>query len=205
MFAKFANVIPFDSETRVIDVGVTPDQTLEDSNFFEALYPFPHQITATSIEDASHLERLYPGLTFLQTDGKTLPFPDNAFDIGFSSAVLEHVGDASHQRQFVSELRRVSKRFFLTTPNRWFPVEVHTFIPLLHWLPQRVHQRIFRAIGLHFWSQTENLNLLSGRALLRLFDSPATVGLGRHRTFGWTSNLFAWGPKSRPSARSDSM
>ena len=24
---------------------------------------------------------------------------------------------------------------FLTTPNRWFPIEVHTRLPLVHWLP----------------------------------------------------------------------
>ena len=25
---------------------------------------------------------------------------------------------------------------FVTTPNRWFPIEVHTRLPLVHWLPE---------------------------------------------------------------------
>jgi hypothetical protein len=37
----------------------------------------------------------------------------------------------------VAECARVARKgFCLTTPNRWFPVEFHTQLPLLHWLPK---------------------------------------------------------------------
>ncbi len=31
------------------------------------------------------------------------------------------------------------KGLFVTTPNRWFPIEFHTVLPLVHWLPKRQH------------------------------------------------------------------
>ena len=64
-----------------------------------------------------------------------MPFADGEFDIVFSNAVIEHVGGREQQRRFVEESLRVARRAFVTTPNRWFPVEVHTRLPLVHWLP----------------------------------------------------------------------
>jgi hypothetical protein len=33
----------------------------------------------------------------------------------------------------------------VTTPNRWFPLEVHTLLPFVHWLPPGLRARV-----LHF-------------------------------------------------------
>ena len=193
MYRRFVESVPFDDHTAVVDIGVTPDRDLADSNFFERLYPYPRQLTATSIEDASFLEEQYPGLTFVRTDGVELPFADGEFDVAFSSAVLEHVGDRAAQRRFVEEMCRVTDRFFLTTPNRWFPIELHTFLPFLHWLPQRWHQAALRRLGRPFWAETANLDLLSEKDLVDLFPADAVVRISRHRTFGWCSNLVAHG------------
>ncbi|MBW1669935.1 MAG: methyltransferase domain-containing protein [Deltaproteobacteria bacterium] len=178
---------------RILDVGVTPDHTLIESNFFERFYPYKKQLVTTSIEDASYLEREYPGCVFVRASGETLPFIDDAFDIVFCSAVLEHVGDYAQQRVFVSELLRVSKRFFITTPNRWFPVEFHTILPFIHWLPQHIHQAILRCIGLGFWSRTENLNLLTSDKLIDLFPPEVELSIYKYRLLGMPSNLVAWG------------
>ncbi len=193
IFDRFVDLMQPTPTDRVVDIGVTPDRELPDSNFFEQLYPHRAQITATSIEDASFLESDFPGVRFVRTDGATLPFADQEFDISFSSAVLEHVGDRDSQRAFVAELVRVSRRFFLTTPNRWFPVEVHTFLPLLHWLPQPAHQRSLRVLGKDFWAETGNLNLLSARTVVELFPAGSEVHVARLRTAGATSNLLVWG------------
>ena len=193
MFARFITAVPTSAASTVVDIGVTPDRELADSNFFEALYPHAGQITATSIEDAAFLEVQFPGLTFVQTNGTTLPFEDRAFDVAFCSAVLEHVGDRDAQRQFINEMCRVADRFFLTTPNRWFPVELHTFLPVLHWLPQRHHQAVLRTLGKPFWASTDNLNLVSAKELVALFPTGSQVSLIRHRTAGWCSNLVVHG------------
>ena len=182
-----------DEKTTILDVGVTPDRTLPESNFFEKLYPYKQQLTATSIEDASFLEQEYPGLTFVHTPDGKLPFEDQAFDIVFCSAVLEHVGNRQEQARFVRELLRVAKRFFLTTPNRGFPVEFHTFLPFIHWLPQPAHQAILRLLGLTFWAETKNLNLLTPTDLRELFPQNTDLRLQKHYLLGLPSNLIAWG------------
>lgn len=193
MFRQFSDFACVDADTKVIDVGVTPDRMLADSNYFEHLYPFPSQLTATSIEDAAFLEELVPGLRFVRTDGAVLPFPDRTFDVAFSSAVLEHVGGPAAQRAFIEEMCRVSHRVFLTTPNRWYPIEVHTFLPLAHWLPRHLHRAVLRRLGKSFWAEAANLHLVSARELAALFPPGANVTIRRTRTFGFTSNLAVYG------------
>jgi SAM-dependent methyltransferase len=189
MFERFRSVVATGPATSVLDVGVTPDEELADSNFFERWYPYPERITATSIEDAGFLETRYPGLRFVRTDGASLPFGAAEFDVAFSSAVLEHVGGPDAQRAFIAEICRVSRECYLTTPNRWFPLELHTFIPFVHWLPRRWHRGLLRAIGRGFWADPANLHLVGARELVGLFPPGLTVTLHRHRTAGWCSNL----------------
>jgi SAM-dependent methyltransferase len=193
LFAFFLEVMQPTAESQVLDVGVTPDESLVESNFFERLYPYKDRVIATSIEDASFLEGNYPGLRFVMADGMALPFKDAAFDIVFCSAVMEHVGSRDRQRIFVQELLRVGKRFFITTPNRQFPMEFHTILPVIHWLPQPVHQKILRGLGMEFWSLTENLNLLTASTFMALFPSADEVTLYEHRLLGLPSNLVAYG------------
>jgi len=193
MYDVFREVMPVDPALAVIDIGVTPDRDLSDSNFFEQQYPYKGQVTATSVEDASFLEAEHPGLTFVQTDGDSLPFADRTFDVAFSSAVLEHVGDRSRQRKFVGEMTRVAKRFFLTTPNRNFPIELHTFLPFVHWLPQRTHQAVLRKLGMSFWASTDNLNLCRPADLSALFPAGTELRIRKQRLLGVPSNLIAYG------------
>ncbi len=193
MFNLFMETLKPDKNTKILDVGVTPDTELADSNFFERLYPHKENIVATSVEDAAIAMKQFPGVTFIQTDKINLPFEDKSFDIVFCSAVLEHVGTRYQQQQFVNELLRVSKSFFFTTPNRFFPIEVHTFIPLIHWLPQPWHQFLLRHMGMKFWAETENLNLLSSRDFRQLFNNSKMAHLKKNFLLGMPSNLIMFG------------
>ena len=197
MYDSFIEALAPSATMTIVDIGVTPDQSTEDSNFLEKWYPHPAQITATSIEDASYLESTYPGLRFVHTSGDRLPFADRQFDIVFSSAVIEHVGDRENERHFSEELLRVSKRFFITTPDRRFPVELHTFLPLVHWLPQEQHQRALRWLGMTTWAKTENLNLLDERDFRDLFPAAVSPKFSGPRVLGMRSNLIASGSSER--------
>jgi hypothetical protein len=146
----------------IIDVGVTADENQISSNFFENLYPMSERITAFSDQDASWMENVYKGLKFMQGTALDMPFEDNKFDLVFSSAVIEHVGSISNQYRFISECFRISKKYvFITTPNRYYPIELHTAIPLIHWLPKDIHRRILKRIGKEFFAFEENLNLIN--------------------------------------------
>lgn len=195
MFDLFNEALKPTPLTSVIDLGVTPDNSLTESNFFERLYPYKDKIVAVSIEDASFLEELYPGLQFVRIKHGPLPFADNQFDILFCSAVIEHVGDRESQRAFIKESVRVSKQFFITTPNRQFPIDFHTFLPFVHWLPKPAHQAFLRLLGLEFWAKTENLNLLSPRAFIDLFPLCSLLKIFKYRLFGLPSNIVIYGKK----------
>lgn len=182
--------------TTVLDVGVTCDQR-EDSNFFEKLYPYIHNVTAVGLEDAAFLEQDFPGLTYVKADGLSLPFPDKSFDLVVSFAVIEHVGDRQQQRAFVQELCRVGRSVYLTTPNRWYPVEFHSILPLVHWLPPVWFRRVLRWLGQDFWAKEENLNLLTRSELRAMFPAAATVYYRPVWLLGLVSNLAFFGVQSR--------
>lgn len=161
-------------ETRVVDVGVgdtgfgTEPGVAAGHNFFEALYPWPERITAVSDVPLPTFAREFPQVRCVTASGTELPFEDDAFDVAFSNAVVEHVGGHEEQRRFVAELCRVAPRVFLSTPNRWFPVETHTLVPFVHWLPRGPRNRMFRALKRGAW---EGVELLTRRELLDLFPA----------------------------------
>lgn len=172
----FFRAISPNPETRVLDVGAgdtgfaTEPGVAASHNFFEAMYPWPERITAVSDVPLRHFAQEFPQVETVTADGRELPFPDGAFDVAFSNAVVEHVGGRTDQRRFVHELCRVARRVFISTPNRWFPIETHTLVPLVHWLPPGPRKQIFAALRRDRWRGVE---LLSARDLLGLF--PATV------------------------------
>jgi len=193
MFDRFLAVTGIRPEETRLDVGATSDQTYEGSNYLEAWYPHKRRITAVGLDDAAFLERLYPGVTFRRIEAGALPFPDGSFDVVHASAVLEHVGSAERQRHFLGELARVARRaVFATTPNRWFPIEVHTQFPLVHWLPKPAFRRLLAGTRHSFFSREENLNLLDRRELLAMARAlPGwTASIEPVRLLGWPSNLL---------------
>jgi len=193
MFDMFMQRFNPAARERVLDVGVTSDRTYEASNYFERFYPYKASITAAGLDDAGFLEAEYPGVKFVPADVLAMPFADASFDLVHSSAVLEHVGSSENQAKMVAECLRVARRgIFLTTPNRWFPIEFHTQLPLVHWLPKKACRAALRRFGYGFFAEEENLNLLSAsdlRTIAARFDR-WKFHIISTRLFGWTSNLI---------------
>jgi SAM-dependent methyltransferase len=174
-YRRFDELVAPRPELAILDVGVT-NATSRFANFLEARYPYPERITAvTSDPNLDIFRAAHPAVTAVVADGRSLPFEDRAFDVAFSNAVIEHVGSREEQRRFVGELCRVADLVFVATPNPAFPVELHTLLPFVHWLPRPVRRRIYRTTGRGFWADEANLNLIPARELVALFPPEMEV------------------------------
>ncbi|MBC7235685.1 MAG: class I SAM-dependent methyltransferase [Chloroflexi bacterium] len=87
------------------------------------------------------------GLYFICGDGERLPLQDHSVDVVICAQVYEHVGDT---RRLFAEIDRVLAPggvCFFSGPNKWFPIEMHTGLPLLHWLPRPWAVALSRRLG----------------------------------------------------------
>ncbi len=197
-YRQFLALIAPQEKESILDAGINVSEYSETDNYLERHYPHPENITALGIGDVSPVKRRYPNITAVSGNGETLPFDDDAFDIAYSNAVIEHVGSHEDQKRFVSELVRVAKRGYLTTPNRAFPVEVHTRVPLLHLiLPKQAFDAFLRLIG-KSWATGRYMNPLSERDLRTLFIEAGIpdITIFRNRFLGFTMTLTATWKKS---------
>jgi hypothetical protein len=109
--------------------------------------------------------------------------------------LIEHVVEERERRAAADEIRRVAGRYFVQTPSRWFPVEPHALLPLVHWLPRRLGRRVWR-LGVST-NPFEGTRLLGARELRRLFPDAEIV---RERVGPLTKSLMAVGPATRRRA-----
>jgi len=123
---RFAREMGIASGTLALDIGGTPE-------CWELLDRPPRVVLLNlpqSIGKPAGAELRVAG------DGCLLPFRDGAFDVVFSNSVIEHLGSRARQERFAREAARVGRRYWIQTPNRWFPVEQHLLTPFIHWLPK---------------------------------------------------------------------
>ena len=163
----------------LLDVGFCNLEFSEVDNFLEKNYPYPHNITALGIENGDLFRERYPLVTTCIYDGNNFPFENNTFDIGWSNAVLEHVGDEERQIRYLKELCRTCKKVYFTTPNRFFPIELHTRLPLIHWLPKKAFDRLI-SFTPKSWAAGEYMFLLSYRQLKKQLKK---AGIDHYRIF----------------------
>ncbi len=93
---------------------------------------------------------------------------------------------------FVAELCRVGKAVFITTPDRRFPIEHHTGLPLLHYLPARLFRSVIGRTSYRHWAKESNLNILTGREFERLFPGSTNVTVRSVTLAGLPANLVAF-------------
>ena len=160
--------IEYKKKANILDIGSTPSLERH-QNVFLHLYPWKDKVTCISNLDCKILNELYPNVTILKGDGRKLQLKSNLFDLVHSNAVIEHVGSFENQIMFVKECVRVSKsKICINTPNRFFPIDSHTKIPLIHMFPKKLHRLILRIFGLNYFSLEENLNLVSKNDLIKI-------------------------------------
>lgn len=191
MYVDFMQQCEPEVSSTLLDVGAS-DVITAAANFIERLYPYPQQITAAGLSAAPEFKVAFPTVSYVEiTANQALPFPDGHFSIAMSNAVLEHVGSGEHQRRFVAELMRVGRQVFITVPHRYFPVEHHTGIPLLHYWDTSFEVSC-RLLQKDLWSKPENLILMTAQRLRELVPAGcrAEIGTTGLRLGPFSSNLF---------------
>lgn len=123
-------------------------------------------------------------------------FADQSFDLVVSNSVIEHVDDPAAMAR---EIRRVGKRYYVQTPNRWFPLEPHFLVPFFQFLPLAWRARLLMRFDLGWLRRARthdealrvvaSVRLLGARDLRRLFPEGR---LWRERVLGLTKSLIVY-------------
>lgn len=173
------------SKTRILDVGGTPFN-------WSLLSERPNLLFANICPVGGKQ------ISQVIADGRYQPFKNDAFDIVYSNSVIEHLGTFDNQKLFAAECMRVGSRYYIQTPNKWFPIEPHYITPFIHWLPLQIRKYLLR--NLTIWGlitrptpqqceqRLQEIYLLAAVDMKQLF--PQAI-IWRERLLGLTKSLIA--------------
>ena len=182
----------FNEPVRVLDIGGTAILWRDN--------PPPKRCHITllnlSVEGTNDLSNV----AAIQGDARKLMFSDASFDICFSNSVIEHVGTLYDQIAMANEIKRVSKAYFVQTPNRYFPLEPHFLVPFWQFMPKYFRAWLLQQTKIGWASrfddplkaraEVEQIRLISIKEMRALF--PGAV-LYQEKIGPLTKSIVAYG------------
>lgn len=200
----FIDYLKPSEDDKILDIGS------EDGSYIAGIIPYRKNVFIADISDVllNKGREKFGFNTILLDESGVIPYPDRFFDITFSSSVIEHVTvdksdavlfksgigfrDAAYKRQqrFADEIRRVSKRYFVQTPDKYFFIESHTWLPFfIVFFPRRI--QIFIVQFFNRWWPKKTLpdwNLLTKEDMGNLFPAAEII---LEKSFGFTKSIMA--------------
>ena len=182
--------------TDALDIGSTDDNNFESSNFLiKNINNIKHY---KSLSNQVIMDKFFSSsLTKSITDNLSVEEVDKfKSDLVISNATIEHVGSLEDQIKMISNVIRLSKKIFIiTTPNRFHPIDFHTKLPLIHWLPKKIHRKLLNMLNLNFFAKEDNLNLMSENDLKKALTNQniKKYKIFHIRLFGFKSNFLVIG------------
>ena len=193
LLAMVDEIVAARETCRILDVGGWVDYWL----FLEPLWrDRPIHITMANLVQVPVPDARFSSLIGDARDLSQLD--DLSFDLVHSNSVIEHVGLWRDQCKMAQEVRRLAARYFVQTPNYWFPLEPHLRTPFVHWLPEPWRVAIVRNRACGYFPRAQSYG--DARDILddaRLLDANAMVTLfpdaviERERFAGLTKSLIA--------------
>jgi hypothetical protein len=182
--------------TDALDIGSTDDNNFESSNFLikninniKHYKSLSNQVITDKFFSSSLIKSITDNLSVEEVD----KFKS---DLVISNATIEHVGSLEDQIKMISNIIRLSKKIFIiTTPNRFHPIDFHTKLPLIHWLPKKIHRKLLNMLNLNFFAKEDNLNLMSENDLKKALANQniKKYQIFHIRLFGFKSNFLVIG------------
>ncbi|MFN6496006.1 MAG: class I SAM-dependent methyltransferase [Nostoc sp. DedQUE01] len=199
-FSSLMALIPTtQSSVKILDVGGVPE-FWQNSAFFEQT-PVNIEIYVVNINPFYEKHGTSnQKIKIMTSDARNLKhFKDKEFDIVFSNSVIEHVGDYSDQRQMANEVMRVGQRYFIQTPNLYFPIEPHFIFPFFQFLPIGLRVELLTRFDLGWLKkqpdkqkarvEVESIRLLSKKQFTNLFPG---ANYYEEKIFGLTKSLIVY-------------
>jgi len=193
-FAFFQSLLShLERPVRILDVGGT-------ETYWKMMELNTGDQVFISLLNLSQNEVSLPNVTSIAGDARAILAKDASFDVVFSNSVIEHVGTYQDQIQMAKEVRRVGKRYFVQTPNKYFPLEPHFLFPLFQFLPINIRVLLLQNFRLGWFSKTpdkakareivESIRLLDKREFISLFPN---AELYEEKIFGMAKSFVAYG------------
>jgi 2-polyprenyl-3-methyl-5-hydroxy-6-metoxy-1,4-benzoquinol methylase len=205
--AVFRHEFSVGETTRVLDIGSEDGTAI--ARVLAGTGILPQNVYIADI-DAARVEagqRQFGFVPVVIPESGRLPFADGFFDIVYCSSVIEHVTVPKNevwsarsgkvfsrraeqsQAAFAQEIRRLGKRYFVQTPNKWFPIESHTWLPFIGFAP-RSAQLATIAVSNRFWIKrtSPDWHLLTAREMSTLFPD---AEIRREIFLGLTKSIMA--------------
>ena len=194
MSAFFVAVHPTSKET-VLDLGCG------DGTYFEQSFPHRQQVIGVDVkwEKLRQMKGKFPETRAVVADVRKLPFKDQGVDVVFSNSTIEHLGNFKQQSLFAQEIMRVGRRYFVQTPNRYFPIEPHTLIPFFQFPPWGLQKFLSLRFPMGYYARggilRDALALLSRKEVCRLFPGSEMYC---EKIFGLTKSFCVYSELSGP-------
>ena len=170
--------------------GTIGTENPRSESFFLQNYQWLENVTVVDIdkEGLARAKEIFPQINICYCNAKKMPFRNTAFDVCFCNAVIEHVGNYEEQKTMAKEIMRISKRWFIATPNFWFPFELHYHFFFIHYFPYRIQKFLKKFIGGRYpRGKMPSINLLAAKKLQNLFPNSEIL---KHRITIWPETLI---------------
>jgi len=146
------NIIREKGSCSIIDVGGAADYWKGLSALWQGR---PIKVTVVNLSPET-----MPSEQFVNVVGDACnlhQFADNSFDLVHSNSVIEHVGRWNEKLRMANEVRRVARRYFVQTPNYWFPFEPHFRAPLIQFIPEPWRLSLVQRFSIGFYPRANNV------------------------------------------------
>lgn len=176
----------------ILDIGGTED-------YWKTMGMVAEEGVFITLLNLSRIEVSMPNVESIVGDARDIQNEDAKFDVVFSNSVIEHVGGPADQMKMAGEVRRVGKRYFIQTPNKYFPLEPHFLFPFYQFLPVPVRVSLLKNFDLGWFPRTpdpeeareivESIRLLGRGEFKGLFPN---ARLYEEKVLGMTKSYVAY-------------